>query len=321
MPESFFKVDVNLFDHPKIVGLSDAAFRLYLSSIAYANRLMTDGYVAEAVIGRLIDVPWDADAKPLDYAAELVRAQLWETVEGGYEVHDFLDHNRSKAERLGHTASETARKAAYRQRQREASQDPAGPDDGGDGGVPPGQERDSDAGQQRTRDGVSRRIEKEERQRQKREDNTIVEQARPIDDVTHVFQVWQEATRKHRARLDDKRRRRIRQALQHYPLQDVLDAVQGWQHSPHHTGQNNSGAVYNDLDLLLRDAEHLEKFRDLQRDGPPAAYSRPTTQLLAEDARMARWVQQMEGGEDAAPRVAPDPGPARRELPRPGTTG
>ena len=122
---------------------------------------------------------------------------------------------------------------------------------------------------------------------------TIVEQARPIDDITAVFVAWQEATRKHRARLDPKRRRRIREALKHYPLADVLDAVQGWQHSPHHIGQNPSGAVYNDLDLLLRDAEHLEKFRDLWRDGPPVALGKATQQAKTTYDQLQQWA----GGE------------------------
>ena len=65
--------------------------------------------------------------------------------------------------------------------------------------------------------------------------------------------------------FDAKRQRIIRRALKTHPVADLLDAVQGWQHSPHHRGENDSGTVYNDLGLLLRDAEHIEKFRDLER--------------------------------------------------------
>ena len=94
------------------------------------------------------------------------------------------------------------------------------------------------------------------------------EQADPVE---AVFAAWLASTgRSHRTVLDTKRRRTIRAALDLYPLEDVLDAVRGWEHSAFHRGehpQNRASRPYNDLDLLLRDAAHIERFRDLAR-GP-----------------------------------------------------
>ena len=88
------------------------------------------------------------------------------------------------------------------------------------------------------------------------------------DNVAAVFAAWLEATsRSNRTVLDAKRRALITKALAAYPLEDVLAAVRGWKHSAHHRGDNDTGTVYNDLGLLLRDAEHLERFRDLA-NGP-----------------------------------------------------
>jgi hypothetical protein len=153
--------------------------------------------------------------------------------------------------------------------------------------------------------------------------NTVVEQARPDDPTAAVFDAWRESTGKHRAQLDDKRLRKIKAALRTYPLPDVLDAVRGWANSPHHRGENDQGTVYNELTLLLRDAEHIEHFRDLWRAGPAnGPPSKSTLRLLKEDQRLAQWAQRMEGGDgDATDRVAPDRGQARGELPRPGTAG
>ena len=93
----------------------------------------------------------------------------------------------------------------------------------------------------------------------------------PGGDVAAVFDAWIESTgRTDRTRLDAKRRRAITQALKAYPVADVIDAVRGWRHSPHHAGQNDTRTVYNDLGLLLRDAAHIEKFRDLERGHGPA---------------------------------------------------
>jgi hypothetical protein len=53
--------------------------------------------------------------------------------------------------------------------------------------------------------------------------------------------------------------------LKNYPVGDLVDAVKGWRHSPHHRGENDRGTVYNDIELLLKNARNIEKFRDLQR--------------------------------------------------------
>jgi hypothetical protein len=83
-----------------------------------------------------------------------------------------------------------------------------------------------------------------------------------------VFDAWIEATGKTGATVfSDKRRRVIRNALRDYPVEDLLDAVCGWRNSSHHRGENTTGTVYNDLELLLRDAAHIERFRDLNRNG------------------------------------------------------
>lgn len=84
-----------------------------------------------------------------------------------------------------------------------------------------------------------------------------------------VFDEWVTVTgRTDRTVLDAKRRKLIDKALDAYPVQDVLDAVKGWRHSPHHCGQNDTGTVYNDLGLLLRDPGNIERFRDLERRPP-----------------------------------------------------
>lgn len=149
--------------------------------------------------------------------------------------------------------------------------------------------------------------------------NTVVEQARPDDDpITVVFDAWRTSTGKHRARLDDKRLRKIKAALRSYALADVLDAVRGWEHSPHHRGENDQGTVYNELDLLLRDAAHIEQFRDLWRHGPPAQIGRQTNKAL----RIAEEMQAMgPPGEVVNGGLGPverDRGRAQHQLPASG---
>jgi len=139
------------------------------------------------------------------------------------------------------------------------------------------------------------------------------------DDPTQaVFDAWRESTGKAKAQLDDKRLRRIKAALRAYPLADVLDAVRGWANSPHHRGENDQGTVYNELTLLLRDAEHIERFRDFWRAGPAnGPPGKATLRMVRTAQRMQGWAQRMEGGEGDPARVDPDRGQAQRELPGP----
>jgi hypothetical protein len=92
------------------------------------------------------------------------------------------------------------------------------------------------------------------------------EQKEPTD-VERVFAAWIEATGRHpsRTKLDSKRKSLIRKALKSHPVEDVLDAVVGWRHDPFYCGDNDRGKTFNALGLLLRDAEHIERFRDLAR--------------------------------------------------------
>lgn len=102
--------------------------------------------------------------------------------------------------------------------------------------------------------------------------------------VERVFAEWQEATTKKRTVLDAKRRKLIKDALKLYPLEDVVDAVWGWRHSDFYCGINDRNTVYNDLSLLLRNAESIERFRDLRRGDvlrPPSVKEYRDQQLMA----------------------------------------
>jgi hypothetical protein len=143
---------------------------------------------------------------------------------------------------------------------------------------------------------------------------TIVEQARPDDPTDAVFDAWRQSTGKHRAKLDDKRRRRIKAALRSYSLADVLDAVRGWEHSPHHRGENEQGTVYNELDLLLRDAAHIEQFRDLWRHGPPRQIGKQTRNAMRISQQMRQMGQEVSG---ELGRMGDGGGRPERQLPPP----
>ena len=98
--------------------------------------------------------------------------------------------------------------------------------------------------------------------------NLINEHNNKEDVIKTVFEKWVEATGKHttRTKLDEKRRSIIRKALKTHSVEDVCDAVVGWKREPFYCGQNDRKTVYNSLKMLLRDADQIEKFRDLERE-------------------------------------------------------
>jgi hypothetical protein len=80
-------------DHPKLIGLTDAAYALWHRALSYCNRQLTDGFVPAGAVPAL-----SRSAKPGDAAKDLVTARLWEIAEGGFMVHDYLDYQPSRAE-------------------------------------------------------------------------------------------------------------------------------------------------------------------------------------------------------------------------------
>ena len=85
----FVRLDHGMPENPKIVGISNAAFRLYVHAICWCSRQETNGDVPAAMMLRL---------GTKRAARELVTADLFEPVDDGYLVHDYLDFQRSSRE-------------------------------------------------------------------------------------------------------------------------------------------------------------------------------------------------------------------------------
>ncbi len=100
-------------------------------------------------------------------------------------------------------------------------------------------------------------------------DQIIVSRSPKVTALAALEQVWASYLysleefngKKPRVVLDDKRRKLIRRRLKDgYSVDDLCMAVTGWLYSDHHRGHNNRSTVYNSLDLLLRDGDHIDKF-------------------------------------------------------------
>lgn len=104
---AWINVDDQAIDHPKLAGLTDKAFRLWFAGLSYAQRFLTDGLLPAGVVPTLRG----CSAKTI---AELVAGVLWEPCVGGYQIHDFLDWNESRAEVSKRRQRKADRMASWR---------------------------------------------------------------------------------------------------------------------------------------------------------------------------------------------------------------
>lgn len=89
----WIRFEDNFPEHPKVLAVSDAAFRLHVRAVGYCSRLLTDGLLTRAALGSL-----GQGRRGMRLAAELVEAGLWEEDGENYKVHDYLHYQPSRAD-------------------------------------------------------------------------------------------------------------------------------------------------------------------------------------------------------------------------------
>ena len=82
---TWVRIDDGFPNHPKIIGLSDGAFRLYITALCYSNAYLTDGIIPIKTVKKLSNSR---------HISALVAANLWEISEDeitilGYDEYQF----------------------------------------------------------------------------------------------------------------------------------------------------------------------------------------------------------------------------------------
>ena len=110
---AWVKLDEQFTDHPKIMQAGPLASWLYVCGLTYCNRLLTNGHIPAGQLRKLADL----DGADL-LAATLVRVGLWDTVDGGYQVHDYLDYQPSKDQVMAQREATAIRQGRFRENKR-----------------------------------------------------------------------------------------------------------------------------------------------------------------------------------------------------------
>lgn len=113
---TWFKIDDGFSSHPKIMDVLDSehpadAIAVWTMAGSYCARHLTNGFITAKQLRRLC-----ADLNHDEGASVLVEAGLWHEVEGGYEFHEWFDHQPSRDEVESKRAKNRERVTRYRER-------------------------------------------------------------------------------------------------------------------------------------------------------------------------------------------------------------
>jgi DnaD/phage-associated family protein len=88
------RIDDKFYENSKILDAGPLGAHLYIAGLIHCNVKRTDGFIADCFISGIGGDAFDSKR----FAKKLVENKLWDRVEGGYQVHDFLQFNKSKEE-------------------------------------------------------------------------------------------------------------------------------------------------------------------------------------------------------------------------------
>jgi hypothetical protein len=88
---AWVKLDDQWYDNPKLLDMPLESIGVWVIGLTYASRHLTDGFVPYKALKRIIDAPED-------HTEALEARGLWQVVEHGWQIHDYLDYQPSAAE-------------------------------------------------------------------------------------------------------------------------------------------------------------------------------------------------------------------------------
>ncbi len=107
----WFKVDDHYFTNPKVWEAGEDAALLNLQGIAYCSANQTDGRIPHGIAPRLTEKP-----NVLELIECLIDAGLWKKTTKNYIIHDYLEHQSSRAQIRAKREKAAKRQSDFRTR-------------------------------------------------------------------------------------------------------------------------------------------------------------------------------------------------------------
>lgn len=89
---AYLKIECSVARNRKFVKAGPAPSWLWVCGLAYCQEGLTDGFIPSEALKYL------GVKNAAQLASHLVKAGLWDVVDGGWLVHDYLEHNKSAAD-------------------------------------------------------------------------------------------------------------------------------------------------------------------------------------------------------------------------------
>lgn len=124
---------------------------------------------------------------------------------------------------------------------------------------------------------------------------TLVEQKLDEpDDAEQVFRFWQITLNHPKSAYESKRKALIKKSLKNYPKEDLMKAIHGCSVTPFNMGENDSGAVFDKLSLIFKDADQIDRFIN-NSDNPPTGKNKTIEQFQNENSVRAERIMKSLG--------------------------
>jgi len=93
---AYANTEYEFWGNPKVRAAGKDAAIMYIAACGYCNQFLTDGFISHPAIETISFLAFQK--QPKKTINLLLEQKLWLEVEGGYLIHDFLKHNKSKAQ-------------------------------------------------------------------------------------------------------------------------------------------------------------------------------------------------------------------------------
>lgn len=92
------RLDDGFPEHPKVLAVGPFGLAVFVRALCYSARNLTDGFIPDAATASFtVDFARTSrTASAIDWPSRLVAAGLWDRVDGGFIVHDYLSYNPSE---------------------------------------------------------------------------------------------------------------------------------------------------------------------------------------------------------------------------------
>lgn len=140
-----------------------------------------------------------------------------------------------------------------------------------------------------------------------------------INNINVIFEHWKSVMNHPRAKLDDTRKKAIKKALRlGYDVEQLQQAITGCSKTPFNMGDNDRGQVYDRLNLILRDADQIERFINNFHNPPTTGRGRDETnrrdRVGGKNERFSQWLDEARGKSRAVEGELADSKPGTRGI-------